>query len=136
MTFPQTQTILDGVNVAGVTLDDIQTVLNLRDAWRFMFSTIEEPFTLEYVCKLNEYISRNESLEWGKLRTGAVGISGTDYVLPIPSAKTATSDISAIIENPDASNTEKALLMFLCIAKSQLFWMETSEPLRFAPIKY
>lgn len=72
-----------------------------------MFSTIEEPFTLEYVCKLNEYISRNESLEWGKLRTGAVGISGTDNVLPIPSAKTATSDISAIIENPDASNKKK-----------------------------
>ncbi|MFC4770068.1 hypothetical protein [Effusibacillus consociatus] len=32
ITFPQTQTILNGVNVPGVTLDDIQAVLNMRDA--------------------------------------------------------------------------------------------------------
>ena len=35
VTFPETQTILDGVNVGSVTLDDVQTILNLRDAWRF-----------------------------------------------------------------------------------------------------
>ena len=32
-------------------------------------------------CKLNEYIARNEALEEGKLRTGTVGISGTDKAL-------------------------------------------------------
>lgn len=32
ITFPQTQTILDGVNVPGVTIDDIQAILNMRDA--------------------------------------------------------------------------------------------------------
>ena len=36
ITFPQTKTILQGVNVPNVLLDDIQAVLNMRDAWRFL----------------------------------------------------------------------------------------------------
>ena len=79
VTFPQTQTILNGVNVPNVQLDDIQAILNMRDAWKFLLSTINEEVTFGYWCKLNEYIARNEALEWGKLRTGSVGISGTDY---------------------------------------------------------
>ena len=86
ITFPQTKTILQGVNVPNVQLDDIQAVLNMRDAWRFLLSSMSEPVTFEYWCKLNEFIARNEALEWGKLRTGSVGISGTDYLPPIPTA--------------------------------------------------
>lgn len=82
VTFPQTKTILEGVNVPNVRLDDIQAILNMRDAWRYVLDTMGEPVTMEYWCKLNEYIARNESLEWGKLRTGRVAISGTDYVPP------------------------------------------------------
>ena len=84
VTFPQIQTILNGVNVPNVQLDDIQAILNMRDAWKFLLSTINEEVTFGYWCKLNEYIARNEALEWGKLRTGSVGISGTDYEPPIP----------------------------------------------------
>lgn len=84
VTFPQMQTILNGVNVPNVQLDDIQAILNMRDAWKFLLSTINEEVTFYYWCKLNEYIARNEALEWGKLRTGSVGISGTDYEPPIP----------------------------------------------------
>ena len=84
VTFPQTKTILEGVNVPGVQIDDIQAILNMRDAWRFLMGSINEPVTLEYLCKLNEFIARNEALEWGKLRTGSVAISGTDYTPPVP----------------------------------------------------
>ena len=84
VTFPQTQTILNGVNVPNVQLDDIQAILNMRDAWKYLVKTIDAPVTLEYLCKLNEFIARNEALEWGVLRTGSVGISGTDYVPPVP----------------------------------------------------
>ena len=40
ITFPQTKTILQGVNVPSVQLDDIQAVLNMRDAWRFLLATM------------------------------------------------------------------------------------------------
>ena len=87
VTFPETYTILEGVNVGTVTLDDIQTILNLRDAWRFVMATVSESFDLAYLCKLNGHISRNESLAWGVLRTGRAGISGTEYTPPLPANK-------------------------------------------------
>ena len=97
VTFPQTKTILSGVNVAGVQLDDIQAILNMRDAWRFLLSSIDEPVNVEYMCKLNEFIARNEALKWGVLRGGSVGISGCDYVPPIPEYETVKRELEAIL---------------------------------------
>ena len=121
ITFPQTKTILQGVNVPNVQLDDIQAVLNMRDAWRFLLSSMSEPVTFEYWCKLNEYIARNEALEWGKLRTGSVGISGTDYLPPVPSTDAVRNELAAIL-TADTSATAKALEAFVWGARGQFFW--------------
>lgn len=122
VTFPQTQTILNGVNVPNVQLDDIQAILNMRDAWKFLLSTVNEEVTFEYWCKLNEYIARNEALEWGKLRTGSVGISGTDYEPPIPTREKTIEELENILSVPDASATDKALEAFTWGARGQFFW--------------
>lgn len=121
VTFPQTKTILNGVNVPNVQLDDIQAILNMRDAWRFLLETASEPVTLSYVCKLNEFIARNEALEWGKLRTGNVGISGTDYTPPVPSWEAAEHELDEIM-GQDTTATEKALQAFVWGTRAQLFW--------------
>lgn len=121
VTFPQTRTILNGVNVPNVQLDDIQAILNMRDVWKYLFATLDEPVTFEYWCKLNEYIARNEALEWGKLRTGSVGISGTDYEPPVPVRETVEQSLNAII-NSDMTATEKALTAFAWGARGQFFW--------------
>lgn len=121
VTFPQTKTILEGVNVPDVRLDDIQAILNMRDAWRFLLDTIDAPVTLEYVCKLNDYIARNEALEWGKLRTGRVSISGTDYMPPVPTMENAQNALSAILSK-DTTATDRALTAFAWGARGQLFW--------------
>lgn len=122
VTFPQTQTILNGVNVPNVQLDDIQAILNMRDAWKFLLSTVNEEVTFEYWCKLNEYIARNEALEWGKLRTGNVGISGTDYEPPIPNKEKTIKELENILSAPDVSATDKALEAFVWGARGQFFW--------------
>lgn len=121
VTFPQTKTILAGVNVPGVQISDIQAILNMRDAWRFLIDTISEPVTLEYLCTLNGYIARNESLEWGKLRTGTVAISGTDYLPPIPQETDTQKELSDLL-NADMTATEKALTVFCWGTRKQLFW--------------
>lgn len=121
VTFPQTKTILNGVNVPNVRLDDIQAILNMRDAWRHLLNTVGEPVTLPYMCKLNEYIARNEALEWGKLRTGTVGISGTDYMPPIPQQENVQQELAGIL-NAQVSPTEKALNAFVWGARGQFFW--------------
>lgn len=121
VTFPQTKTILEGVNVPNVRLDDIQAILNMRDAWRFLLDTIHEPVTTEYWCKLNGFIARNEALEWGKLRTGRVAISGTDYTPPVPVPETVSDEFTQIL-NADVSATDKALTAFCWGTRGQFFW--------------
>lgn len=49
VTFPQTKTIVEGVNVPGVQLDDIQAILNMRDAGRFLIGSIQKSVTLDYI---------------------------------------------------------------------------------------
>ena len=121
VTFPQTRTILNGVNVPNVQLDDIQAILNMRDAWKYLMASIDAPLTLEYICKLNEFIARNEALAWGTLRTGSVGISGTDYLPPIPDKNAVEADLAAIMSK-DTTATEKALEAFVWGARGQFFW--------------
>ena len=121
VTFPQTRTILDGINVPGVQLDDIQAILNMRDAWRFLMNTVDEPLTVEYICKINEFIARNEALEWGVLRRGSVGISGTDYKPPVPVYETVCAELDKLL-SADKTATEKALDAFAWGARGQFFW--------------
>lgn len=68
ITLEQTKTILEGVNVPNLKIDEIQCVLNLRDAWKYVINNIEEKFDIEFICKVNEFVARNESISWGTLR--------------------------------------------------------------------
>ena len=68
VTFPQTKTVLEGVNVPSLKIDEIQCILNLRDAWKYVINNINEKFKLEFICKINEFVARNESISWGNLR--------------------------------------------------------------------
>ena len=83
--------------------------------------SIDEPITLEYLCALNGYIARNEALVWGKLRTGQVGISGTDYIPPIPTEDACRAELNAILQS-DGTATAKALAAFTWGTRRQLFW--------------
>ena len=72
--------------------------------------------------KLNEYIARNEALEWGKLRTGTVGISGTDYEPPVPEKKKVVNELNDILNDTNTSATDKALKTFIWGTRGQFFW--------------
>ena len=120
ITFPQTKTILDGINVPNLKLGEIQVILNLRDAWKYVINNIDVPFNIEFICKINELVSRNESIEWGNLRSGKVEITGTSYIPKIPIKTEVEERIKEIckIEN----TTERAIEYMLYGMKAQLFW--------------
>ena len=120
ITFPQTKTILDGVNVPNLKIDEIQCILNLRDAWKYVINNVKEKFDINFICKINELVARNESLAWGVLRKGSVQITGTEYVPEIPNEEKVKKDIEKIlnIENP----TERSIEYMLYGMRSQLFW--------------
>ena len=120
VTFPETQTILEGVNVPNVKLDEINTILNLRDAWKYVLDNIKEEISLDFILKINSYVSRNESLSWGVLRTGNVGISGTDYIPKIPEEKEVRQEIEKILTIPNI--TLRSIKYMLYGMRNQLFW--------------
>lgn len=105
-----------------VTFPQTQAILNMRDAWKFLLNTVNEEVTFDYWCKLNGYIARNEALEWGKLRTGTVGISGTDYEPPVPEKEKTIEELKNILNDANASATDKALEAFTWGARGQFFW--------------
>lgn len=120
VTYPDTQTILDGVNVPNLKLDTITCILNLRDAWKEILNTIDEELNLEYICKINSFVSRNESLEWGKLRTGNVGVGGTNYIPELPKEEDVIKELNEILNIDNI--TLRSIKIMLYGMRKQLFW--------------
>lgn len=119
-TYPDTQTILEGVNVPTLKLDEINCILNLRDAWNYTLTNIDAEVNLGFICKVNSFVSRNESLEWGVLRNGKVGINGVDYIPDIPNEKDIINNIENILK--EKSTTLKSINLMLYLMRSQVFW--------------
>ncbi|WP_386695078.1 Fic family protein [Lonepinella sp. MS14435] len=119
-TFPQTQTIVSGMAVSGVSTDDVQVILNLKNAWQFILKA-DSPFDLAFACKINGFVAYNESLAWGELRTGNVGISGVAYMPEIPNQQAVEQTFEQIQRSP-LSATEKALKLMYYMMRNQLFW--------------
>ena len=56
------------------------------------------------------------------LRTGMVGISGTDYEPPVPDRTKTETELTAILSAKDASATDKALKAFTRGTRGRFFW--------------
>ena len=119
-TYPDTKTILEGVNVPTLKLDEINCILNLRDAWNYTLTNIDAEVNLDFICKVNSFVSRNESLEWGVLRNGKVGINGVDYIPEIPNEKDIINNIENILK--EKSTTLKSINLMLYLMRRQVFW--------------
>ncbi len=120
VTYQDTKTILDGVNVPSMKLDEINCILNLRDAWQYLMKNINQELSVDYICQINSYVSRNESLEWGKLRTGKVGIRGAHYIPEIPDKGQIESQIKIYLKQE--SKTKAAIELMLYLMRTQMFW--------------
>ncbi len=120
ITFPETQAVYSGINVARLSVNEIDTIRNLKRAWEYLIANLDEEFDLKFICRINEEVARDESLNWGKLRTGKVFISGTEYVPPIPEEEQVSEDIQQILKISNI--TERAIEYMLYGMRNQLFW--------------
>ena len=102
-TFLQTKKILEGINDSAVSLDDIQIILNLKNAWKYVLENLDKDINLEFICQINSRVSKNESLD-----------------PEIPDIQKVSEEIREI--NLIKNTTEKALKYYLYGMRSQLFW--------------
>lgn len=121
VTFPQTRTILNGVKVPNVSLDDIQAILNMRDAWKYLLGIIREPVDIGYFCKLNEFNCQKRGAGVGKASHGQRGNFRNRLCSPVPEYETVKEGLEQILL-PYATATETALEAFVWGTRGQFFW--------------
>lgn len=123
-TFPEVQTLLEGITAGGHKLSDQQQVLNLSSSWEYLIQAVlKGTFTIniDFFCGLHHLVAQEEALTWGKFRNSQVYISGTEYKPPLFSMLdklfiSLVKDLEAL-ENP----VYKAMLFFLAGSRAQFF---------------
>jgi len=120
VTFPQTYAIYEQAKLKEVDVDTVLKITNLKHGWKVILDNIDVPLDLDFICKVHSEVARGEALAWGTLRTGRVGISGTDYIPPLPDKAKVEKCLMELLKISEP--TERAIEIMLWGMKSQLFW--------------
>ena len=120
VTFPETQKIYEGGNVGHLRVDEIVTINNLKHAWQFVLSTIEQDIDFKYLSSINALIGSNLIENAGSLRYGNVKIGGTNWKPELPNKEKYEEKLKKI--NQLENSTERAIEIMAYTMKSQLFW--------------
>ncbi len=121
-TFPQTEDIIDGGIVNGVTATDVQKILNLKHAWEFILDkdVLRSASDLYVLCHIAQLVNEGFYMEGGRLRGVPVNIGGTTYTPPLPIEVDVKETIKQLT---DADHEPEDVAISLCLycMKAQLF---------------
>lgn len=84
VTFPETQTIYDGGNVARLGIDQLQIINNLKHAWKFCILSINDEININYISSIHSLIGNNLVENPGKMRIYDVTMGGTKWKPELP----------------------------------------------------
>ena len=118
----QTEKIIEGKIVNGVTSTDIMKILNLKNAWNFLLDkdVILSPTDFSLLSYLNKLVIENFYYNAGLLRTTPVKIGGTNWTPDFPVEAKIKEELNKII-NKKLSNIDKAIEILLYVMKQQIF---------------
>lgn len=125
MTYPEVETLLEGITVGGHKLSDEQQILNQNRSVNLLYSMLDEnTFGLnkETLCSLHAEVARDEALSWGMFRNGNVNIGGTDYLPPSPELLDQVFSDGIIQIKQITHPILRGLTYFLLGARSQFFY--------------
>lgn len=122
--FAQTEAILAGQAVSGVSAHDRDVIILLQKGWQLVLNSTE-PASLEFAKRINALVASKDALFPGELRTGrgSVGLPNGDEFVPsvVDSAK-EQAYWEQLIQDPDLSTTDKAITLMYHLMRGQLFW--------------
>ena len=122
VTFPQTQTIVDGISVQGMRINDINTVVNLKHAWEFTLDTIDYPIDFRFVSQINKIVGDYNIIPYsGEIRTTSVSMGGTTWKPELPNKEEIEEHMNIIINNIE-NITDRAMTMMLYLMRAQPFY--------------
>ena len=121
-TLLQTEEIIKYNRANNVAVDDVLTVVNLKRGFEMLLNDVQEPL-IETSKRINRIVAAEDALFPGEIRTGGVEVSTIQgrYIPPMLTEDEIKNQYDEIM-NQEISETEKALRLFLFIAKNQIFW--------------
>jgi len=119
VTYPETDAIFNGMNVANYKVEEIVLINNLKHAWQFVLGHLDYPTDFGFICKVNQLIGANLYYNAGHLRNVPVNIGGTEWKPPMPDVAQIKADLAQIfaIENV----TDRAITLMCFIMRQQMF---------------
>ena len=120
VTFPETYAIVEQATLKNADMDAVIAANNLKLAWRYVLENIDSPLDAAYLKALHSEVARGIALEWGKLRTDAVGVGGTSYIPPVSTEEALGEGLASMarIGHP----VERAMELCAYLIKGQFFW--------------
>ena len=121
-TFADTESIIEGGKVNGLTSEDIMKIVNLKHAWEFILNknVILSDTNFALLCQINKLIEEGFYYSAGQLRNVPVTIGGTNWTPDLPIESTIKEDLNDIT-NKEIDDIEKAIEFLLYIMKKQAF---------------
>lgn len=119
ITYPETQQLYDGGNVASLRLDEIQTINNLKHAWLFLLNSIDSDNNLSLLKSINSLVGANLIDRPGEIRIYDVGIGGTNWRPELPNEENVSSKLNELL-NLECI-TDRAISAMCYLMRCQLF---------------
>ena len=125
-TYPEVQTLLDGITIGGHKVSDEQQIFSIRNAWNYLFQMVVQDsviIDIDIFNKFNDIVAKEEALISGSFRTGQVRIAGTDFMPPkAEELEIIFRDELPILIGRCKSKTDLAFELFLWGALNQFYY--------------
>lgn len=119
ITFPDTQSIVEGYAPRNMPVTEIITVNNIKHAFQFLFSHVEYSVDWQTISHYNHLLREGLAQDSGQVRTIPVRMGGTQWIPPIPAYDAIREQIDAILALSDPQ--ERAVRLFDAITRGQWF---------------
>lgn len=121
-TFPQTEDIIEGGMVSGMTAADVQKILNLKHAWEFILDRDVLSYGTDYhiLCHIAKLVNEGFFADGGRIRGVPVTIGGTSYLPPLPVETVVKERLEALLSRT-GDEVDTAIQLCLYCMKAQIF---------------
>ena len=124
--FPEVQTLLEGITVGGHKLSDHQQILDLHNSWSYILNSVNKndfAINKDTCNNINKIVAKTEALVSGQFRYGQVCINGSAYYPPASDElDTIFDEKLSIIKNRCSNSIELAMEIFIFISLNKFYF--------------
>lgn len=120
VTFADTYSFMNNVNTGNISVDDMLKLKGLKDAWQYVFETLDDELNIDYIKKIHFEICKGQNIvPLGEFRDKGVGITGTSWRPKLPIECDYISELNKL--NSIDNELDRCISIFCWCQRSQMF---------------